>query len=309
MNLRKWEYFLKVAEFGNLSRVAEKLDISQPALSRQISALEEEIGVPLFIRTGRGLTLTPAGETFRARAETVMEEILRMPEEVALAASTPSGSLAFGAPPFMARILTGELCAGFAREYPKVRMRVRGAHSVHLREAIFFRDIDVGILAAPVTEPDIRTEPLLREQLFIVGPPGAGYEVNKPVSLASIADRPLILTPRPDGLRALVENGFAGIGRRTNVAMETEHAPMDELIRRGVGFTILPGCGMINSPLQNFSRAPIEGMTVTWLVGSLGTLRETLSIGRFKAKLRASVQLSTSDGRWQATYLPETSVF
>lgn len=151
MNLRKWEYFLKAAEFGNLSRVAEKLDISQPALSRQISALEQEIGTALFRRTGRGLTLTPAGEIFRVRAEAIMEEIERVPEEVMHAADTPSGRLAFGAPPFMGRVLTGELVANYVEAFPHVRLRVRGAHSFQLREAIFFRDIDIGILAAPLT--------------------------------------------------------------------------------------------------------------------------------------------------------------
>jgi LysR family nitrogen assimilation transcriptional regulator len=303
MNLRKWEYFLKVAEFGNLSRVAEKLDVSQPALSRQISALEQEIGATLFHRTGRGLTLTAAGEVFRARAESILEEILRVPGEISQAANTPSGRLAFGAPPFMGRVLTGELIADFVEAYPHVRLRVRGAHSFQLREAIFFRDIDIGILAAPLTEPDLQTEPLLKEQLYLVGPSGSGLTRERPVGLGTVADHPLILTPRPDGLRTLIETEFARIGRRVKIAVETEYAPMDDLIRRNVGFTILPFSGMINSPLTMFEWAPIEQLHVTWLIASLEAAVGSLASRRFVEMLRTSAKENIASGRWEAQYL------
>jgi len=303
VNLRKWEYFLKAAEFGNLSRVAEKLDISQPALSRQITALEQEIGAPLFHRTGRGLTLTPAGEVFRTRAEAVLEEIARIPEEVMHAANTPSGRLAFGAPPFMGRVLTGELVASFVETYPHVRLRVRGAHSVQLREAIFFRDIDIGILAAPLTEPDLHTVPLLQEQLYLVGPVDSGLSPDRPVSLDAVADRPLILTPRPDGLRTLVEAEFARIGRRAKVAVETEYAPMDDLIRRKVGFAIMPYCGMVNSPLTQFTWSSIDNLNVTWLIASLQNTERTLAAIRFTEMLHKSTEENVRTGKWQARYL------
>lgn len=303
MNLRKWEYFLKAAEFGNLSRVAERLDISQPALSRQITALEQEIGAPLFQRTGRGLTLTPAGEVFRSRAEAIMEEISRVPSEVLHAANTPSGRLAFGAPPFMGRVLTGELVANYVEAYPHVRLRVRGAHSLQLREAIFFRDIDVGILAAPLTEPDLQTEPLLREQLYLVGPLESGLSPDNPVSLDAVADRPLILTPRPDGLRTLIETEFARIGRRVKSAVETEYAPMDDLIRRNVGFAVMPFCGMVDSPLTRFAWAPIRDLYVTWLIASLQSAGPTLAAKRLVEMLRTSTRENINTGRWQAEYL------
>jgi len=149
-----------------------------------------------------------------------------------------------------------------------VRLRVRGAHSFQLREAIFFRDIDIGILAAPLTEPDLHTEPLLREQLYLVGPADSGLSPDKPVALDDVAGCALIVTPRPDGLRAQIDTEFARIGRRIKVAVETEYAPMDDLIRR-VGFAIMPFCGMVNSPLTQFAWSPIENLHVTWLIASL----------------------------------------
>ncbi|WP_312223081.1 LysR family transcriptional regulator [Rhizobium rhizoryzae] len=303
MNLRKWEYFLKAAELGNLSRVAEKLDISQPALSRQIAALEQEVGASLFHRTGRGLTLTPAGEVFRSRAEGILEEIARVPEEVVHAANTPSGRLAFGAPPFMGRMLTGKLVADFLETYPHVRLRVRGAHSLQLREAIFFRDIDVGILAAPLTEPDLLIEPLLEEQLYLVGPVGCGLRSDRPISLDGVADRKLILTPRPDGLRTLIEAEFARIGRRVKVAVETEYAPMDDLIRRNVGYAIMPFCGMVDSPLTQFEWAPIDGLKVTWVIALLGASERTLAARCLVDMIKTLTFANLQSGRWKGDYL------
>lgn len=303
MNLRRWEYFLKAAELGSLSRVAERLDISQPALSRQITALEAEVGVPLFYRTGRGLSLTPAGEVFRVRAEAILEAIARIPEEVVQTAQTPSGPLAFGAPPFMGRALTGKLVAEFLERFPRVRMRVRGAHSFQLREALFQRDLDVGILAAPLTEPDLHVEPLLREDLYLVAPPGRGVGQGRPVSLDQVADRPLILTPRPDGLRTLIETEYARIGRRVQIAVETEYAPMDELIGRGVGHAIMPLSGKVDSPLAQFSWTPIEGMHVTWLVGWLQSVEPTLAARRLTELIFAKTRTLVRSGEWQGVYL------
>ncbi|WP_170973280.1 LysR substrate-binding domain-containing protein [Rhizobium sp. FKY42] len=86
-----------------------------------------------------------------------------------------------------------------------------------------------------MTEPDLLIEPLLEEQLYLVGPVGCGLRSNQPISLDDVADCKLILTPRPDGLRTLIEAEFARIGRRIKVAVETEYAPMADLIRGKVG--------------------------------------------------------------------------
>lgn len=303
MNLRKWEYFLRIAELGSLSRVAEKLEISQPALSRQLTALESEVGAPLFFRNGRGLTLTPAGEAFRTRAEAIMDEIARVPEVVKRAANEPSGHLAFGAPPFMGQILTGQVCANFAQTYPGVRLRVRGAHSLQLREAIYFRDLDIGILAGPITDPELQVEQLVREKLFLVGPETSKLRYDRAISVEEVADLPLILTPRPDGLRIIVDNEFARIGRRPTVAIETEYAPIDDLIRRGVGYAILPGCAMSNTPLARFRFAPFAGTEVIWLMARLENVRPSLASVKFKEMVKDTIRQVVEEGRWQGGQL------
>ncbi|MDB5533758.1 MAG: uncharacterized protein JWO28_2073, partial [Hyphomicrobiales bacterium] len=106
-SLNRWRYFLQVAETASVSRAAEKLGLSQPALSRQIALLEGELGASLFRRTGRGLALTQAGVAFRAKAVDILRRIAALPEEIAADGGAATGPVAFGAPPFMGRILTG----------------------------------------------------------------------------------------------------------------------------------------------------------------------------------------------------------
>lgn len=139
--------------------------------------------------------------------------------------------------------------------------------------------------------------------LTLVGPADSNLSSRNAVSLDEVADKPLILTPRPDGLRTLIETEFASIGRRARVAVETEYAPMDDLIRRNVGFAIIPYCGMVNSPLTQFVWALIENLHVTWLIASLQSADRTLAALRFKEMLLASTKENVRSGHWKAIYL------
>jgi LysR family nitrogen assimilation transcriptional regulator len=303
MQLRNWEYFLQVAEGGSVSRVADKLGISQPALSRQIRALEQDLGVALFRRHGRGLALTAAGEAFRPRAEAILGQISAVADEISAAVDEPKGRLAFGAPSVIGRILTGEAIASFAKQYPLVRLRVRGAHSFQLREALLFRDIDLGVLSTPLAEPELTTEPLVNEQMRLIGPPGTSLG-DRPIALDRVAALPLILTPRPDSLRIVIENAFEAIGRVPRVSIESEYAPMDELIRRGLGYAILPGCALANSPLSaGFPSAPIRGLKVTWVLAHLGHSHISLAARKLAAIIRDLARARIATREWRATYI------
>jgi LysR family nitrogen assimilation transcriptional regulator len=303
MQLRKWEYFLQIAESGSVSRVADKLNISQPALSRQVRALEQELGVTLFRRNGRGLALTPAGEAFRPRAEAILGQISAVADEIAAAADEPKGRLAFGAPPVIGRVLTGEAIAQFAQQHPLVKLRVRGAHTFQLREALLFRDIDLGVLSTPLAEPELTTEPLVNEQMCLIGPPDTPLKRDRAVNLERIASLPLILTPRPDSLRIVVENAFEAIGRVPRVAIESEYAPMDELIRRGLGYTILPGCALLNSPLASFPFAPVRGLQVTWVLAHLGQAHMSLAARKLATIIRDLARARIGSRQWKARYI------
>ena len=302
--LPRWAYFLRIAEAGSVSRVAEHLGLTQSALSRQMSLLEQELGASLFRRTGRGVALTVAGAVFRKRAEDILGQISGVPEEIAAAEDEPAGMLAFGAPPFMGRLLTGSLVADFVQRHPLVRMRVRGAHTFQLREALLLRDIDIGILSMPIAEPDFIVSPLLREQMHLVGPPGAAiFGKRRSIAISALADLPLILTPRPDSLRSVVESAFESAGRVPKIALESEYAPMDELIVRGLGYTILPGCALVNTPLAGFPRLPVQGLELTWAIAHLRATKPSLAARLLIDDIRTMAKDLSRRGIWKGEWL------
>jgi LysR family nitrogen assimilation transcriptional regulator len=303
-SLNRWRYFLQVAETASVSRAAEKLGLSQPALSRQIALLEGELGASLFRRTGRGLALTQAGVAFRAKAVDILRRIAALPEEIAADGGAATGPVAFGAPPFMGRILTGALVANFVAQCPLARLRVRGAHTFQLREALLLREIDLAIVSMPLAEPEIAFEPLLREEMRLIGPPGDDrLATGQPVSLARVAELPLILTPRPDSLRLVVENAIETTGRTARVTVESEYGPMDELVRRGLGYTVLPACAIVNTPLAGFPSAPVRGLHITWALARLEAARLSVAARILHGMIHDDIRRLVETGVWRGHLL------
>jgi LysR family transcriptional regulator, nitrogen assimilation regulatory protein len=125
VDLRAWRYFLAIAEAGSVASAARVLRIAQPALSRQLTALENELGVPLFVRHRRGVELTEAGALLRDRARGLLQEVERVRNEVAAKSTEPSGRLSFGIPPSLSAAITVPLVERFCSQYPKVELSIQ----------------------------------------------------------------------------------------------------------------------------------------------------------------------------------------
>lgn len=268
MNPKKLEHFLKIAQAGNLSRAAERLNLSQPALSREVRELETTLGVVLFQRHARGVSLTPAGETLRKRSELILSLLNTLGGDVKSTADTPSGRLAFGMPPSMSGSLTGSLIQEFLQQYPDVKLQVRESPSTQLRAALLSREIDFAVLTAQVSEPQLSIRPLLLEPLVLVGPKGAAFAGRRQISLNEAASFPLILPVMPNATRVLIDAAFEKDGRKPRIALETDVAPIAELIARGLGYAVLPASSVSSETLVATSmvHVPIKGLNLTRLL-------------------------------------------
>ena len=130
---RKMAHFLQIVQAGSVSRAADRLDVGQPALSRELRELEEELGQPLLVRHARGVELTPAGEAFKRRAELILGLLDTVRDEVNAAADQPSGRVSFGMPPSMSGAFTAPLVQAYGERYPAVRLQLREGTSVQLQ--------------------------------------------------------------------------------------------------------------------------------------------------------------------------------
>jgi LysR family nitrogen assimilation transcriptional regulator len=241
MELRQLEYFIAIAEAGSFSRAAVRLSISQPILSRQIKALEQELGAEFYYRTGRGIVLTEAGKLFEQHARGVLDTTAGARRAISALGSAPTGRVVIGMPPSVGAVLTAPIVKLFRAEFPRVSLGVMEGFSGHVLEWLTTGRIDVAVLYNAPRSSVLVTEPLLSDELYLLGPTsdpaGAG---TGPLRAERLAQLPLILPSRPHGLRVLVDDILSGIGVTPNVQVEIDAMPSTlSLVESGIGYTIL----------------------------------------------------------------------
>ena len=151
---------IHVAELGSLSKAADRLRIAQPALSRQVRMLEEELGIELFTRHGRGMVLTEQGRDVLKHAVRISSEL----EEIRASASDVeaplTGQVAIGLPPTVADIISVPLVAAFGMGHPNAVLRLVSAYTGYLMDWLHRGEIDLAVLYDPRTARSLRSRPL-----------------------------------------------------------------------------------------------------------------------------------------------------
>ncbi|WP_313629587.1 LysR family transcriptional regulator [Pseudomonas sp.] len=237
MDIRELRSFVKVAQCGGFSRAARELFIAQPALSRQIAKLEEQLQVELFVRHGRGVQLTAAGSRLLERAEVMLRYMEETSDHVRNSAVEERGHLAIGLPPAIGMVVGPQLIRKFREKWPKASFHALEGLSTSLQEWLLDGRIQVAVVYnQPLLEAfDVR--PLFSEKMVLVGPPG---EPPRSVRMTGLADFPLILPGLPHSNRRLVEQVAAQNGFRLNVAFEVDSVSLTKrLVSEGLGYSIL----------------------------------------------------------------------
>lgn len=269
MDMRVLRNFLRVAEAGAFSQAAARTNIAQPALSRQMALLEEELAAQLFVRHRRGVSLTEAGTLFRGRAETILNEYDHARDAVSLVSREPSGTIALGLPTSMIYVLSGDLVERYRQHFPKVFLRVHEAVSHMVENLLKDGRVDAAILIEPKPMPGVALTELLTEDIYLVGPKDAGLKLEKPVPPAKLAEVPMVMLDAQNHVRLKAENELAREGLTLNAALEVEGQPLAlDLVRRGLGYTLLPYCAVqVEMAAGRLSGAPVKGLGLGWTFG------------------------------------------
>lgn len=264
MDVRFLEYFLRVAELGSINRAAADLHLSQPALSRHVAALEDEMGTKLFVRTQGGVNLTESGKLLSDRARPLLRQFTILKEQVGEKAA---GQLAIGIPPSWQRVFTSEFAARMVEQFPGITLRVYEGVSNVLRDYMLAGLLDLGIVpfdSSPAS--GYRQTSLVREPLILVGSPGEGLNSEEPAPISRLDGVKLVLPGRPNVLRGLVEHSLARKGMTFKLAVETDTLTLClDMALQGVGLTVVPACALYEySHIDQVSWAPIRGLYMTW---------------------------------------------
>jgi LysR family nitrogen assimilation transcriptional regulator len=241
MNLQHLKTFIRIAELGSLSKASDRMRIAQPALSRQMKLLQEEIGVPLFERHRRGMRVTQAGEELLRRVSGLIRQLDQVYADVRSTAGAPSGHVAFGIVPTLSDVLAARLVGRVAADFPGISLRIVEGYAGHLLEWLQKGEIDVAIVYGPQSNLHIKSYELLLEDLVVVGPPGSEISPAAPVSMAAFAKLPLVLPSRPHGLRVLLEGAASKAKAKLDVRFEADSfRVLKDLVEKGLGYTALP---------------------------------------------------------------------
>jgi LysR family transcriptional regulator, nitrogen assimilation regulatory protein len=241
MDFRSLRYFVHVAEARSFSKAAVQLRVAQPALSRAIRKLEDELGVLLVLRTGRALELTEAGILLLQRAHSLTRQLTQTADDVRAHGSQIRGTLTLGVSPSTCEVLGPLLVRECAARHPELRLSFVEGFSSHIFEQLVDQELTLCLMHNPPRHRGIEIEPLIVEAMYLVGP-GRAADGLAPVGAGMKPDQvPLILPNRTHALRMLVERALAEHGRGITVAAQVDGYTMTKaLVLAGLGYTILP---------------------------------------------------------------------
>jgi len=233
MDLRQLSTFVQVAELGSFTRASAFLRVAQPALSRQVRALEVELRQSLFERNGRGVVLTEAGKRLLAHGRGILQQVERARQDMEDARGSLGGHLAVGLPPSVSRALTAALVVAFRSRFPGARLTVVEGLSTHMLEWLQIGRIDCAVVYDVAPSAAIELLPVLDEALYLVSARSPGQPlVGAPLALAELATRELVMPSRPHSIRMLVEAALVTAGSQPQVGIEIESVPaILELVR------------------------------------------------------------------------------
>ena len=238
MDFDQLETFLEVARNLSFSRAAERRFRTQPAISAQIRAIEEEVGAKLLDRTGGKVSITAAGKIFLVYVESALEARRAAMRAVAEAERVPSGEIVVAANEGSCLHILPEVFAEFKRSYPDVGITVRRLETREILESIIDNSSDFGVAAMPVTDKRITAVPVHRDELVLIVPTGHPLAKLKEIQVSQIADYPLLL-PKMGRTRDSIDQMFEDRNMKPNVSMELDST---ELLKRfvsagvGIGF-------------------------------------------------------------------------
>ena len=237
MDLRSIRYFVQIAELGSITRASQHLGIAQPALSRHVRSVEEELGTQLLVRLPRGVRLTGAGLQFLDHCRRIVRELGRAREELRTSAEVPRGRVTLGLSPTTGPLLLPGIIERVRRQCPEVSLKVVEGFSTQLYDSLLTSRVDLAVLTSPVASRALRLLPLVSEPIVVLSAPQPRGS-RRFYTLPELARTPVVTT---EAIRLIVDEQLARYGARLNVEAEVDAVEaIRRLLLRGIGPAVMP---------------------------------------------------------------------
>lgn len=241
MDLKQLECFVRVVEFGSVTRAAVTLNLSQPVVSRHVRQLEIELKEHLLERNGRGVVPTDAGKRLLERGRGILHQVRLAKQEIEELRGSPAGKVVVGMPPSVGKSITVDLVTDFRAEFPRASLGVVEALTVSMYEWLLLGRLDFALLYNPPVSQQAVYEHVWSEDLYLIGRKGLGGKaMPETVKMRDLALYPLITPGQPNAIRNLLDVHCARLGVQLSIALEVDAIEsLLDLVDRGMGYAVL----------------------------------------------------------------------
>ncbi len=242
MNLHHLRYFLAVARTGSFSRAAQEMHVTQPTVSSGIGELERALGVRLFNRGSRHVSLTMEGRSLVTYGMQIQDLVEEAEDRLKRRDVQPGEGFQIGAIDAAVTYLLPDILKAYMRDYPEVALSVQVAPSRYLVEDLLLNRSEFAVISLPFTHPKIETVSIYQDSMPLVAGASHPFANRESVTLEEVASGPLILFHADSVSRKIVDEQFAEAGVSPGVVMEMRSPEaMRKLVEVGVGISFLPG--------------------------------------------------------------------
>ncbi|MGD6818969.1 LysR family transcriptional regulator [Metabacillus sp. 84] len=275
MELRQLKYFVEAVRQKNFTRAAEKMHVSQPALSKMIKSLEDELGVPLIIRNHKGPELTDAGHsvyTHAVRMISIEKELLSSVIDVK---GLSKGTIKIGIPPIIGSLFFPKVLSSFHTAYPKINIQITEFGAKKVVESVLAGEIEMGVAVLPVDEERFDVFPIVDEEMVLLVNESHPLASSREVRLAQLSREDFIFYSEDFALYEQVREYCINEGFEPNILFQSSQWDfMSEMAAAGLGVTILPQsiCSRITS--SRLRKIPIRNPAIPWRLAII-TVRDS----------------------------------
>jgi LysR family nitrogen assimilation transcriptional regulator len=268
MNIHHLRYFVAIVSSGSLSHAAERVYVTQSALSRAVSQLEHELDCQLLERTRHGVVPTSQGYALLLRARRILEECESISQDLKLQADAPHGKVRLAMPTGLRNLLTRPMVRRTRDVYPAIRLEITETTARGTRAALDEGWADLAVLTDGEKAGRLATAPLFTDRLCLVGPPGSALSLRRAVPTSTLRGLPLVLLRSPNNVRAVVDRILRRLGVDEPPVLEANSSQLAlSFVGDGHGYTVLPQSAVVSMDHRvGLTLAPLGKLALTWMV-------------------------------------------
>jgi DNA-binding transcriptional LysR family regulator len=275
MDFANLKAFISVAEHGSFSVASEHLYLTQPAISKRIAALEEELDVELFDRIGRQVTLTEAGKALLPRAQRILLEVEDSRRAIMNLSNEVSGLLSIGTSHHIGLHRLPPVLRAFTREFPDVELDIHFMDSEEACRAVEHGDLEIGIVTLPLyRSAKLQTRLIWPDPMSVIVGKGHPLYKNKQLTLKQLAEHKAVLPARGTFTREIIEQAFDRQNIEVNISLSSNYLEtIKMLVSVGLGWSVLPD----NMLDRDIRAIPTQGLKLKRELGIVTHTDRTLS--------------------------------